>query len=179
MPSFFEIAILKLNELGFFKFLLPFILSAAIIYGGLRRAQIFGDPDKNIAVNAIIAFVISLFVWATPVILGVDIQGKLTAFFVQGFTVSLVVLIALMLAGMFFPPDLAKSLSDKIKSGYFWGAILILSLIVGIVILVSSGLATVLFPQGVGTGIPSDLFISVIVILVLFGSVALIVNAAK
>ncbi|MBI2084111.1 MAG: hypothetical protein HYT70_00650 [Candidatus Aenigmarchaeota archaeon] len=179
MPTFFETAVLKLNELGFFKFLLPFILTAAIIYGGLRRSQIFGDPDRNVAVNAVISFVVSLFVWATPIILGVDIQTRLTAFFVQGFVVSLVVLFGLLIAGMFFPPDLAKSLGEKIKSGYFWGAIIILSFLVIGVVAVSSGLATVMFPEGVGAGIPSDLFISAGIILLLVVSVAFIVQTAK
>lgn len=176
MPTFFEIAIQKLQELGFFKFLLPFILTAAIIYGGLRRAQLFGDPDKNIAVNGIIAFVISLFVWAAPVILGIDIEAKLTSFFIQGFSVTLIALIALVLAGFVFPPDLAKSLGDRIKAGAFWGGVIIFFLIVGGVILVSSGLATVLFPK---ITIPSDIFITLAVLILLAVGIAVIVRTAK
>ncbi len=179
MPTFFETAILKLQSLGFFTFLLPFILTAAIIYGGLRRAQLFGDPDKNVAVNAIVSFVISLFVWAAPIILGIDIETKLSAFFIQGFSVSLIVIIALVLAGMFFPPDLAKNLSDKIKAPVFWGGIIIVALIVGGVILVSSGLATVLFPKGIGINFSSDLVVSMAVLIALVVSVAFIVRAAK
>ncbi|MBI2542840.1 MAG: hypothetical protein HYW24_01515 [Candidatus Aenigmarchaeota archaeon] len=179
MASLFEIAILKLKELGFFNFLLPFILTAAIIYGGLRRAKIFGDPDANMAVNAIVAFVVSLFVWAAPIILGVDIEGKLASFFIQGFSVSLIVLVGLIFAGMFFKPDLAGDLSDKIKSTYFWGAILIISLMVAVVIFISSGLATVLFPKGTGFTIPPDTFITVGVLFLLAISVAVIVRSGK
>jgi len=179
MPSFFEIAILKLQALGFFTFLLPFILTAAIIYGGLRRSQLFGEPERNVAVNAVVAFVISLFVWAAPIILGIDIETKLSAFFIQGFSVSLIVIIALILAGMFFQPDLAKSLSDKIKAPVFWGGIIIVALIVGGVILVSSGLSSVLFPRGIGVNLSSDVVISAIVLIALVASVALIVRVAK
>jgi len=179
MPSFFEIAILKLQALGFFTFLLPFILTAAIIYGGLRRSQLFGEPERNVAVNAVVAFVISLFVWAAPIILGIDIETKLSAFFIQGFSVSLIVIIALILAGMFFPPDLAKNLSDKIKAPVFWGGIIIVALIVGGVILVSSGLSSVLFPRGIGVNLSSDVVISAIVLIALVASVALIVRVAK
>lgn len=179
MPTFFEIAILKLQSLGFFTFLLPFILTAAIIYGGLRRAQLFGEPDRNVAVNAVVAFVISLFVWAAPIIMGIDIEAKLSAFFIQGFSVSLIVIIALVLAGMFFPPDLAKSLSDRIKAPVFWGGIIIVALIVSGVILVSSGLASVLFPRGIGVSLSSDMVISVVVLIALVVSVALIVRVAK
>ena len=179
MPSFFEIAILKLQGLGFFTFLLPFILTAAIIYGGLRRAQLFGEPERNVAVNAIVAFVISLFVWAAPIILGIDIEAKLSSFFIQGFSVSLIVLIALVLAGMFFPPDLAKNLSDKFKGPAFWGVVIIVALIVGGIILVSSGLATVLFPKGIGVKVSSDVFISIAVIAALVVTIAVIVRVAK
>ncbi len=179
MPTFFEIAILKLQALGFFTFLLPFILTAAIIYGGLRRAQLFGETEKNVAVNAVVAFVISLFVWAAPIILGIDIETKLSAFFIQGFSVSLIVLIALVLAGMFFPPDLAKSLSDKIKAPAFWGGVIVVALIVGGIILVSSGLATVIFPKGIGFGVSSDFWTPILVLLALVVSVVFIVRAAK
>ena len=179
MPTFFETAILKLQSLGFFQFLLPFILTAAIIYGGLRRAQLFGESEKNVAVNAIVAFVISLFVWAAPIILGIEIEAKLSSFFIQGFSVSLIVLIALVLAGMFFPPDIAKSLSDRIKAPAFWGAIIIVALIVGGIILVSSGLGSGVFPKGIGVKVSSDVFISIAVIAALVVTIAVIVRAAK
>ncbi len=179
MPTLFETAILKLQGLGFFTFLLPFILTAAIIYGGLRRSQLFGEPERNVAVNAIVAFVISLFVWAAPIILGIDIETKLSSFFIQGFSVSLIVLIALVLAGMFFPPDLAKNLSDKIKAPAFWGGVIVVGLIVGGVIMVSSGLATVLFPKGIGISFSSDMVISAIAIVALVVIIAVIVRVAK
>lgn len=179
MPSFFETAVLKLQALGFFKFLLPFILTAAIIYGGLRRSQIFGEPERNVAVNAIVSFVISLFVWAAPIILGVDIETKLAAFFVQGFSVSLIVLVALVLAGMFFPPNLAKELSEKIKGPTFWGGVIVVSLIAGGVILVSSGLGSILFPKGIGIKLSSDIFISIAALIALVATIAFIVRSDK
>ncbi|MBU5537472.1 MAG: hypothetical protein QW818_01520 [Candidatus Aenigmatarchaeota archaeon] len=179
MPTFFETAILKLQSLGFFKFLLPFILTAAIIYGGLRRAQLFGEPEKNVAVNAIVAFVISLFVWAAPIILGIDIESKLSAFFIQGFSVSLIVLIALLLAGMFFPPDLAKNLGERMKTPVFWGGVVIVALIIGGVILISSGLGSVLFPRGIGIKLSSDFVMSVVALIALVAIVAVVVRVAK
>ncbi len=176
--AFFEDAILQLQSLGFFKFFLPFILTAAIFYGGLRRAKLFGEPETNVAVNAIVAFAISLFVWAAPIILGVDIESKLSAFFVQGFSVTLVVLVALVIAGMFFPPDLAKSLGEKMKAP-FWGAVVIVSLLIGVVILVSSGLGTILFPglDNFGDMFSSNTFISIVIILLVIGSIFMIVRS--
>ncbi len=177
MVSFFENAILKLQELGFFQFFLPFLLTAAIVYGGLRRAQLFGDPDKNIAVNGIVAFVISLFVWAAPIILGVDIESRLSAFFIQGISVSLIVLFGLIISSMFFPPDLAKNLSDRVKTPIFWGGIVIVALIIFIVILISSGLASVLFPRGVGVSISSATWGTIAAMAALVISLFIVVRA--
>lgn len=178
MSSVFEIAILKLQALGFFQFLLPFILTSAIIYGGLRRAQLFGDADKTVAVNAVIALVVSLFVWAAPIILGINVEAKLSTFFIQGFSVSLVVLFGLIFASMFFEPDIAKRLSEKMKSSYFWGAVIVVALITGIVILVSSGLATILFPKGIGVKLSSNVIVTSIVAVAMVAVVFLVIRSA-
>lgn len=168
MPSFFEIAILKLKAFGFFKFLLPFILTAAIIYGLLRKSQLFGEPDKNVAVNATIAFTVSLFVWAAPIILGIDIERNLAAFWIQGLSVSLIIIVGLMLASMFFPPDLAKQLTEHMKGkNWFWAGLIIVGIFVGGVLLLTSGLYVVLFPKGTGVALSSDIFITLGVLIIL------------
>lgn len=168
METPFEIAILKMKELGFFKFLLPFMLTAAIIYGGLRKTQLFGPPEKNIAVNSVVAITISLFVWAAPIILGVDIEAHLAAFFIQGFSVTLIFMIALILAGMFFPPDLPKALSEKIKAGWFWSAIVIIAIIIGLTLLISSGLYKVIFPKA-SMKISSDIIYTIVGVMAVIG----------
>jgi hypothetical protein len=178
MSTPFETAILKLKDLGFFQFLLPFMITAAVFYGLLRKTQLFGDPEKNITVNAIVALSASLFVWAAPIILGVDIEAHLAAFFIQGFVVTLVFIIALILAGMFFPPDLPKALGERIKTGWLWSAIVIIVLIIGVVLLVSSGLYQIIFPN-VSIHVSSDIFITIGMLILVIVVIFAITRGAK
>ena len=96
---------------AYLVFLLPFTLTSAIFYGALRKSQIFGEPEKNVAVNGVVSLVASMMVWAAPIILGIDIQTSLATFFVQGLFATLVIMVGLVIVGMFAPPDLSKTLS--------------------------------------------------------------------
>ena len=89
MTSPFDTAIQKMAELGLFKFLFPFMLTAAVFYGLLRKSQIFGDSEKNVAVNAIVALVAGFMVWSYPIIAGIDITLQLANFFMEGLVGSL------------------------------------------------------------------------------------------
>ena len=57
MSDLFVDVIKKLQDIGAFNFLFPYILTSAIFYGLLRKSQIFGKPDENVAVNGVIAIV--------------------------------------------------------------------------------------------------------------------------
>src|SRR4030042_4615929 len=175
----FDTAIRTLQEMGFFKFLLPFLLSAAIFYGLLRKTQLFGPPEKNTAVNATVALTASFFVWSMPVILGVDIETQLAAFFVQGMGVTLVAMMALLLGGMFLPPDLPKTISEKFKSGAWVSIIVIGALLLAFILLVSSGLYKIFAPQGFTFKLPGDSLSTIGVMLLLVGAVAIIAWGSK
>jgi hypothetical protein len=150
MASPFESVILRLNDLGFYQFFLPFMLTSAVFYGALRKSQIFGDPEKNVAVNAVISIVASLMVWSAPIILGLtDFQTQLATFFVQGLSATLVIMVSLIVVGMFAPPDLSKYLAEKLGRGYL-GIALVIGLIIGLGILISSGLINIFIPGGIG-----------------------------
>jgi len=166
MADIFTPVIQRLTELGFFKFMLPYILTSAVFYGLLRKSQVFGKPDENVAVNAVVALIASFMVWASPVILGIDIQTQLAAFFTQGIVVTLVFMIALLITGMFLPPDLTGYLSKNLFQGNKAGAALVIGIIFAFVIFATSGLWKVmlgpeLFEQ------TSDVIIAVIVIILL------------
>ena len=173
MTNPFELVILKLTDLGFFTFLLPFILVAAILYGLLRKSQIFGPPEKNVAINATVAIVASFMVWAAPVIAGIDIEKELAKFFVQSMIASLVIMVAVLAAGMFFGPDLPKTIQEKLGTRYL-GALLVGGILIGITLLVTSGLTSIFFPEGFGE-IPEDVIISIATISILIIIIALIV----
>lgn len=152
MASPFETVILRLSDLGFFKFLLPFLLTAAIFYGLLRKSKVFGPPEENIAVNAIVALVAGFMVWAYPIIAGVDVQAQFSKFIFQSTVAMFTIIVGLLIAGMFFPSDLPKTIGDIVKSGRGLAIIIIASILIVAGILVSSGLSNLVIPPGLLTG---------------------------
>lgn len=175
MVSPFEIAVLRLRDLGFFQFFLPFLLTMAIFYGALRKSQVFGDPDRNVAVNGIISFAAAFWVWSIPILLGIDIQTQLANFFLQSMLSFITIIVGLLIAGTFFPPDLPKHLSDKLGSREA-GIVLIAALLLGAGLVVSSGLWNVFFPPGFGQVISDDVILTVVVIIALLVAVVAIVG---
>ncbi|MEM5773025.1 MAG: hypothetical protein QXL86_02245 [Candidatus Aenigmatarchaeota archaeon] len=173
MVNPFEFMILRLQQLGFFTFLLPFILMAAILYGLLRKSQIFGPPEKNVAVNAVVAIVASFMVLAAPVIAGINIEQELAKFFLQSMIAVIILMVALLAAGMFFGPDLPSRIQDKLGSK-FLGGFLVVGILLGLTLLVTSGLTNIFFPEGLGE-IPEDVVISVATLLILAIVVVVIV----
>jgi len=167
MADLFTAVIEKLQQIGAFNFLFPYILTSAIFYGLLRKSQIFGKPDENVAVNGIVSIVAALMVLAYPILSGVSIEGLLPPFFAQGLVVTLVFMIALMIMGMFLPPDLPKVLSENLLKGNKMGAMLIVGIFFGFLILFLSGLGNVLLgPQVIGT-ISDDAITLVVIILLI------------
>ncbi|MEM5836443.1 MAG: hypothetical protein QW058_01635 [Candidatus Aenigmatarchaeota archaeon] len=165
--------VLKLQEYGFFTFLLPFILMAAILYGLLRKSQIFGPPEKNVAVNAVVAIVASFMVLAAPVIAGINIEQQLAKFFLHSMIAVIILVVTLLTIGMFVGPDLPTKLQDKLGSK-FLGGLLVVGIVIGLTLLVTSGLTNVFFPEGFG-GIPEDVVISIATIAILLIIIMLIV----
>lgn len=173
----FTLTIQKLYDLGFFRFLLPFMLTSAVFYGLLRKSQLFGPADKNIAVNAIVALTAAFMVWSYPVIAGVDVQKYFAQFFMQATIISVVIIVGLLLCSMVLPPDLPAQLKEKL-GGRSYGIILIAFVILGFALLLSSGLLNVFFPTtAIQTGaISSDVLITVGVVIALAIAVIAIVG---
>ncbi len=175
-----ELTIQKMRDLGFFQFILPFILTAAIFYGSLRKSKIFGDPDRNVTVNAVISIAAAFMVWAYPIIAGVNIETQLATFFTHGMIATLVVMLGLIVSGLFMPPDLPKTLADKFKGGRIWAVILIFGMLIGVVVLITSGIVGIFLPQGISLGGGSDEWIGVAVTFgAMLGSVGLLVFLTK
>lgn len=68
MATFADV-VANLQDIGIFKFFLPFILMFAIFYGLLSKTKIFGDPSKDAGVtkiNAIVSFVAAMFIMIFP-----------------------------------------------------------------------------------------------------------------
>ena len=181
MANAFETVILKMRDLGMFQFLLPFMLTATIFYGLLRKSRIFGEEFRAITVNAVVALVAAFMVWAAPIILGVNIETSLAAFFLQGTSATLILLVGLMMASMFFPPDLAAEL-QKLEGFKKHGvAVLVAAIITVIAIVISSGMINIFLPAGIRFGTGGDISLSdetmssILMVLLLLGTVAVLV----
>lgn len=142
----FEMTIKKLQELGFFQFFLPFILTSTIFYALLRKSKIFGDPKENVIVNGMVSLIAAFMVWASPILLGINIETQLATFFLYSMIGILVVSVCLLLISLLCPPDLPKHLADTFKAGRFWMVILVLGFLVGLIIFASSFL-NIFFPS--------------------------------
>ncbi len=176
MPSIFETVILNMRETGMFQFLLPFMLSSAIFYGMLRKSKIFGEPREVLSINAVVALVASFMVWASPILLGIDMEMYLASFFLQGITATLVILVGLLIVSMFFPPDLGVQLAKTLNTQRVVGGILIIGLLVSVGLLFSSGMINIFLPEDLISSIVSDdILISFVMVALLLGTALIIV----
>lgn len=179
MPDIFTPVIERLRDIGAFRFLFPYILTSAVFYGLLRKSQVFGEPEKNVAVNAVVALVASFMVWSYPVIIGVDIETQLAAFFTQGLVVTLAFMVSLMIVGMFLPPNLTEHLAKNLFKGNKAWSIVLIGVFFGFVILGTSGLWNVLTGPDLFKEVPSDVLVTIGVIVLLILPVIFIVWPTK
>lgn len=137
--------ILTLQNLGFFKFIIPFILTSAVFYGLLRKSKIFGDPKENIAVNATIAISAAFLVSAAPIIAGIDITSYLSGFLIY-ITFVIVAIIVISFIPFIFKPsisELGATINKKTFLVMFF-ITLIIFIIIGLLIFKNLNFA---FPQ--------------------------------
>jgi len=135
----------------------------------LRKSQIFGKPEENVAVNAVVSLIASFMVWSAPIIMGIDIQTMLIPFFVQSLSAMLIIMVGILIAGMFFPPDLPAVLKENFKTGA-WSIVIVGGILLSFVVLITSGMGGVFFPPGEGGGIgglSEDVVTTILVVIVL------------
>jgi len=180
MTTAFESVFIHLEKLGFFE-LLPFILSSAFFYGLLRKSKLFGDPEKNVAVNATVAVAISFMIWAYPFLTGISLHEyelMFSTFFFKSLVATLVIIFGLMIVSMFAPEGLNKMMKEKFGKN-FWIGVIVFGLIVAFLIFLSSTISKVFLPNQRGISSETkDLIYSIIVMVALVGIVALVVWAS-
>jgi len=176
MVSPFETVILNLQKMGAFQFLFPFMITAALFYGLLRRSKLFGEPNENVAVNGVVALIAAFMVWAYPILGGVNVETQLASFFFNGMVAMMTVIVAILIGGMFLPPETSfgKSLSDKL--GGKVGIGVVFGIIVAILLLISSGLINAFFPASLTASLSSDVVMTAVVMIILVLGVLLIVG---
>ncbi len=137
VSPFLEI-VQKLHELGFFNFVLPWFIVAAVFYGLLRKSKILGE---GIAVNGVVALTIAFFIWGYFIISSpTDLAIPLSRFFTQ-FSIILIGFLLAFLGASLAYPDLTSSLKDIVTgSAFFW----VILVIAAVMIFLTSGLVNVL-----------------------------------
>ncbi len=175
MTNGLETVLINLNRMGFFAFL-PFLLTAAIFYGLLRRSKLFGEPEKNVVVNATVALVAAFMVWAYPIITGTSIQEYqqfFSTFFLKGTIATVTIVIGLVIAGMFFPEEgIGKVLKNKLE-GKFGIGIVLFGLLIGGGVLLASG-ASSFFGLSV-ENINTELIYSIVFLILFIGIIGFVV----
>ncbi len=151
----------KLAGLGFYSFVLPWLLIFAVVLGVLNISGVFGTQKR---INAIVAAVVAFFVTAfTPI--GVSLAGYFTTIFGVGAMAIAVLLLVVILGGV---------LGYKIKGDY--DSMPYVKPLIGIVVLV---IAAAAFSAATGTtmginlpGLDSDtwavIFILIFVLLAIW-----------
>jgi hypothetical protein len=164
MASPFESLLGNLNNLGFFQFLLPFLLTMAICYGILRYA-LHRILDKSAA--ALLSIVIAFFVMNYSGQVGIAIA----MFFTQIFGSGIIVLTGIILIAMFLAmvginvTEVFDWSSNKEKAGHIWITLLILAFIGFLVFLGAGGAAFLNLPQA-ALGLPGQDVWAIIFVLI-------------
>lgn len=106
----------QLNELGFFSYVLPFLIVFAIVFGLLQKTQIFGSEDKAKGVNSIIA------VGVAGMSLLYDIVPTFFSTIFPRFGVGLAVFLVLIIAlGFFYTQEGGDGLKSLMWVGWIVG----------------------------------------------------------
>lgn len=146
--------LLMLREIGFFDFLMPFILFFAIIYGALEKTKVFGEGRRDI--NSVIALVIALVATTTAMVTKALAGFLPWVGFIAIVVVSFLMVVALMIGDV----------SELAKIKYFKeGVVVVVAIIMLVIVVFALGLDKIIASSGAGSGI-SETDIALIVIIV-------------
>lgn len=126
----------RLLSMGFFNILI-FVLSMTVLYAILRNKKLLGD---NPLINAIVAFSVAFFVFAFPIISGINLVAPLSSFITQAFVMGIVFFLGILLASIFYP-NILGFLEKAFQSRNILFGMIALAL----ALFVTSGLISVIF----------------------------------
>jgi len=158
MVNPFQIIAQRLLDLGAFGFFLPWVITAAVFWGLLKKSGIF-----DTAINAILSISLSFFIWGFLITASnADIGAPLSAFITQGFVIMIVFVFSLVAASMFYP-KLGDVLTETIKNK----SIIWMFLGLFIILFFTSGLFKVMFVGPFPSGIQGDVMTMTIILVAL------------
>ncbi len=168
MASPFESLLGNLNQLGFFQFLLPFLLTMAIVYG-LLRFSLHKILDKS--ASGLVAIVVSFFVMNYSGQVGIQIAMFFTQIFGSGVIVLtglLVIIMFLAIVGINVTDVFGwKEQGEKGSKTHIWVTLLLLAFIGFLVFLGAGGAAFLNIPTDVLLGQDTWAIIFVLIIIAL------------
>jgi hypothetical protein len=173
----FESVIGLLESLGFFNFVLPFILVFAIIWSILRITKILGDPKEAGPANAIVSIVIALFVAYFARIYEV---GTFFTFFLSRGTIFIIIFVLAAVIVNFLDAAFTEKIFKDMKAEQklmLKGLMFFIAIAVVFGALSSSPfVGPILGFEGQGAAFGMDLLVSVFVLLLLGGLLYLIMG---
>lgn len=168
----FPEVIQKLANLGFYDFVLPFIIVSAILYAILRKTKVLGESPL---INGIVSVGISFFILLVPALAGVSLVAPLTGFFGQLIIVILIIAFGLLITGLFVPNLMEKMMEWMKGSTILWVIIIIVFLLA-----MSSGLFSfITVPIQDALGSRWDTFIVILIVLIAVGVIAAVSGGKK
>jgi hypothetical protein len=170
MVNPFQIITERLIDLGVFSFFIPWVITAAVMWGLLKRSKIF-DPT----INAILSIAVSFFVWGYLANTAFGIGEYLAAFITQGFVLMLVFVFGLVGASMFYP-KFSDTLTEVFKSS--WIIWMFIGIFFGILFF-TSGLYKVLGPGPSGPGVQADVQAMIIMLIALIIGILVLVGVQR
>ncbi len=99
----------RLNEIGFFSYVLPFLLIFAVVFGLLQKIKIFGDENKAKGINVIVALSIA------GISLLFDVVPRFFSIIFPKFGIGLAVFLVLLIVLGFFYMDKNEKPDNKLK----------------------------------------------------------------
>ena len=168
MPDLFRPIAEKLVEIGFLGFVLPWLITAAIFWGLLKRSKLF----DSVYINGILALSASFFLWGY--LIGgtaIELGAPLATFMAQTSVLILVMVFGLMAASMFYP-DLSKTLGDNFKTRS--AMYIMIALFFGLFF--TSGLYKIIIPTNIFTGPQGDVATLALVLAILVGGLFIIIG---
>jgi len=170
MANPFQLIAEKLQELGIIGFFLPWLITAAIFWGLLRKSKMFESP----IVNAILSLSASFFVFSYLYTASSFELGTALATFVTQATVIIIVFLFSLIGASMFYPKFGDVLTEKFKGTMVW---VFIGLFMG-ALFFTSGLYVVLnnIPTG---GVQSDVYTLIIILVALIVGMLILVGVSR
>jgi len=157
MTNPFELVVRQLLSLGFYDFLFPFIITATIVFGLLKKSKILSE---SWVINGVVSLSIAFMIFGFPVIVGVSLASPFSTYFTQ-ITVFVLVFVMGLLLASFFYPDLTGMLLKQVtrRSSMY------VMIAIAIAFFITSGMVNIFFPPakattpGTPAGTPTDVIL--------------------